>query len=86
MNLLHNGGGNRSVENISKRKMEEITISYAMRVARHSQRIIGQKSYNGQASLRMAQHTSDDKHISLLQYLSTTGYKKIKVFKFNTWK
>lgn len=55
-------------------------------VAHHSQIIIGQKSYNGQASLRMAQHTSDDKHISLLQYLSTTGYKKIKVFKFNTWK
>lgn len=60
--------------------------SYSDDVSRHSQIVIGQQAYNGKASLRMAQHSNDKKDISLLRYLQETRYKKIKTFKFNSWK
>ena len=56
--------------------------SYSDDISKHSQIVVGQTTYAGRPTLRMAQHTNGRDDIALENYLEATYYEKIKPFKF----
>ena len=56
--------------------------SFSDDISKHSQIVVGQTTYAGRPTLRMAQHTNGRDDIALENYLEATYYEKIKPFKF----